>query len=469
LPGFLEVGYCLAAEAILSTGERPGAAMIRRLLVLVIRQSRSASQVPASSSFPSTAGSFDDSRKFAVNGADAPRSPATGMAGGSRTLSRPLISCKCAARLYHSALPPALPDDDWEVVAMKNSLGLRRFGRRFAAAAFVVTVLASAPAFAQDVLPQAWRLDPAQSSFVFTSVKKGNVVENSKFSSFFGEISKTGDAQVAIDLESVDTGVDLRNVRMRFLFFETYKFPVASIRAKVDPAKLAALSESGRVHTSLEVTLDLHGVQQKFAVPVTVTLIKDDLVSVASRAPVIVKVDTFGLLPGLEKLQEAVNVVIVPATTVSFDMVFRAEGGVPVVTAAVQTSGALESKGELTVDECTTRFDVLSKTRAIYFESGSARIDRQSDDLLDTVAEIARRCPTLRIEIAGHTDPDGGPNYNLRLSERRAKAVFDYLTGHEVPGDRLAARGYGDTQPVAGNGTPADKAKNRRIEFRVGA
>lgn len=83
-----------------------------------------------------------------------------------------------------------------------------------------------------------WTLDPTASVLTYQSVKKNTIVETNKIRNISGSLTTAGDAKVTFDLNSVDTGVDLRNVRMRFLFFETFKFPTAELTAKVDPRRL---------------------------------------------------------------------------------------------------------------------------------------------------------------------------------------------------------------------------------------
>jgi OOP family OmpA-OmpF porin len=110
--------------------------------------------------------------------------------------------------------------------------------------------------------------------------------------------------------------------------------------------------------------------------------------------------------------------------------------------------------------------DLLAKGK-IRFESGRATIDPDSAGLLDRLIETALRCPTVNIEIAGHTDTDGEDAFNQALSEKRAQAVSDYMVKAGLPADRFTATGYGSTQPVATNDTDEGKAQNRRIEFTV--
>jgi OOP family OmpA-OmpF porin len=110
--------------------------------------------------------------------------------------------------------------------------------------------------------------------------------------------------------------------------------------------------------------------------------------------------------------------------------------------------------------------DLLSKGK-IGFESGKADIVPDSAGLLDRLIETAMRCPTVDIEIGGHTDTDGEEASNQTLSEKRAQAVVDYLVRAGLPASRFIPVGYGSTQPRVGNETEDGKAQNRRIDFVV--
>ena len=94
-------------------------------------------------------------------------------------------------------------------------------------------------------------------------------------------------------------------------------------------------------------------------------------------------------------------------------------------------------------------------------------LEAKSKPTLDRLAQIANECPSFKISIEGHTDSEGIPERNNPLSERRAKAVVDYLTAAGVDGSRLSAIGYGADRPIADNETAEGRAKNRRIEFKV--
>ena len=116
---------------------------------------------------------------------------------------------------------------------------------------------------------------------------------------------------------------------------------------------------------------------------------------------------------------------------------------------------------------CQQLFSDLLGKATIRFETGRADIDRDSAGLLDRLIEIAFRCPSANIEIAGHTDAEGEEAANQTLSEKRAQAVVDHLVRAGLPADRFTAVGYGSAQPLASNETGDGRAQNRRIEFVV--
>ncbi|MCA1826163.1 MAG: OmpA family protein [Myxococcales bacterium] len=110
------------------------------------------------------------------------------------------------------------------------------------------------------------------------------------------------------------------------------------------------------------------------------------------------------------------------------------------------------------------RIDILDK---VYFATARARIEKRSDKLLDQVARVLREHPGLLVEVQGHTDDRGSAVTNTALSQARAEAVVGALIRRGVKADRLEARGYGPSQPVAPNKTRAGREKNRRVEFHV--
>ncbi|MEM7257948.1 MAG: OmpA family protein, partial [Pseudomonadota bacterium] len=337
----------------------------------------------------------------------------------------------------------------------------------------IVLMLSLSSISAANPFKGGWVLENDSSSLTFQTIKNGSKLETSGFASYQGEVDESGAASLRIQLDSVDTKVDLRNVRMRFLFFETFKYPEATVVAAIDPATISTLWEKKRLQVPVNFDLNLHGVTQPLQGQAIVTVLADNQVSVASVSPITIPTNLFDLDAGVQKLQEAANVTIVPMGSVSYNLVFNtgvshsqsAPEQIPVPATAQST--ALESQGEFSDTECVGRFEILSRTGSILFKSGSAELDSESDLILAAVADIVKRCPELKIIVAGHTDAAGSDEVNQWLSEQRARSVANYLVGAEVDADRVVSVGYGETRPVAPNDTAANRSKNRRIEFLV--
>ena len=104
----------------------------------------------------------------------------------------------------------------------------------------------------------------------------------------------------------------------------------------------------------------------------------------------------------------------------------------------------------------------------VHFETAKAVIKPESFGLLNDVASIIITNPDLgRVEVAGHTDSQGSDAYNLKLSQRRAESVVNYLIQGGVEPQRLMAQGYGESTPIDTNETTEGKARNRRVEFTI--
>ena len=101
----------------------------------------------------------------------------------------------------------------------------------------------------------------------------------------------------------------------------------------------------------------------------------------------------------------------------------------------------------------------------VQFETGSAALAAGSEGPLAEAARLLRGRPGLRVRVEGHTDDTGSAEGNRRLSERRARAVRDWLVASGVDASRLEAVGVGPAQPVASNATAEGRARNRRVEL----
>jgi outer membrane protein OmpA-like peptidoglycan-associated protein len=108
----------------------------------------------------------------------------------------------------------------------------------------------------------------------------------------------------------------------------------------------------------------------------------------------------------------------------------------------------------------------------VYFEFAKSDIKPESYGVLDGAAKTIKTVfagnPDVKIEVQGHTDSVGSDKYNLNLSNERAGSVKEYLViNHGIDPQRLLARGYGESSPVASNKTESGRQKNRRVEFVV--
>jgi OOP family OmpA-OmpF porin len=104
----------------------------------------------------------------------------------------------------------------------------------------------------------------------------------------------------------------------------------------------------------------------------------------------------------------------------------------------------------------------------VQFEYNSAKILEVSHSLLNEVADVIKKTPRIKkIQVEGHASSDGADEYNLKLSDRRAKAVRAYLITQGVSKDALVAKGFGETKPIADNNTEEGREKNRRVEFNI--
>ena len=112
--------------------------------------------------------------------------------------------------------------------------------------------------------------------------------------------------------------------------------------------------------------------------------------------------------------------------------------------------------------------DEIILTEDIFFESNQTTIRRQSDKLLDEIADTLIKHPEiLRVEVRGHTDFRGTLARNMLLGEQRAHAVRNALLRRSIDPERLIAKGYGPNEPAAPNTTVEGRKKNRRVEFRI--
>lgn len=105
----------------------------------------------------------------------------------------------------------------------------------------------------------------------------------------------------------------------------------------------------------------------------------------------------------------------------------------------------------------------------IEFDFNKATIRPESDSLMQEIISVIKENPHIKkIAIEGHTSSEGSDSYNLKLSDKRAKAVMDYLVKKgELPKEMFSAKGFGEKKPIADESTEDGKEKNRRVEFNI--
>jgi OOP family OmpA-OmpF porin len=147
---------------------------------------------------------------------------------------------------------------------------------------------------------------------------------------------------------------------------------------------------------------------------------------------------------------------------------YAAQERAAVIAAAVPGVSSVDNQvaviGE--AGTCQKRVDEYLADRRVTFKAGRAELSPASLPVLAMIAGIARGCGAS-FEVATHTDAHGDAEINRKLSQRRAEVVVRYLVQSGVRPEQLRAAGYGETQPIADNGSEAGRAENRRVEFRI--
>lgn len=172
-------------------------------------------------------------------------------------------------------------------------------------------------------LAGSWTLDSGESHLAFVSVKAGQVAEAHSFPGLSGSVSEAGQAELSIDLASVDTAIDIRNERMRDMLFKVADFPTATVTTTLDPAAFGALQAGDTLVQPVTATLDLHGTTGEVTTDLTVTRVGANKVRVQTIAPMIVSADSYGLGEGVEALRQVANLdSITGSVPVTFSLTF---------------------------------------------------------------------------------------------------------------------------------------------------
>ena len=169
-----------------------------------------------------------------------------------------------------------------------------------------------------------WQLDSAASSVHFVSIKNEAIAESHHFKKLDGSISDAGEATLNIGLASVETGIEIRDQRMREMLFEVAQFPRANISMQIDAALLKDLSNNSPQSLSLPLQLDVHGKTTQLNAELLTFVDADGCLHVLSEQPLLVNASDFALVDGINSLREVAGLgSIVTVVPVSVHLQFR--------------------------------------------------------------------------------------------------------------------------------------------------
>ena len=169
-----------------------------------------------------------------------------------------------------------------------------------------------------------WTIDNDQSRVAFVSTKAGNVAEVHRFGALTGSLEADGAFTVDIALDSVDTGIEIRDQRMRELLFQTERYPRARLTAQLDMDQLKRIGPGEQGTISAEAALNLHGQRATLTINAAVAHLEDGSLLVSSEEPLVVTASQFELLAGVERLREIAGLPsISPAVPVTFRLTLR--------------------------------------------------------------------------------------------------------------------------------------------------
>lgn len=153
-----------------------------------------------------------------------------------------------------------------------------------------------------------WYLDGESSRLSFISTKNPNISEVQRFLVLHGKVDPKGLAQVQVELESVNSGVPLRDERMRKELFEIQTFPEALITTQIDLRPINDLAPGAQLELRLPLTVDLHGKQHTYNAELLATRLDDRRFQVVTLEPLVINAEDFDLAPGLERLRKLADV-----------------------------------------------------------------------------------------------------------------------------------------------------------------
>lgn len=190
----------------------------------------------------------------------------------------------------------------------------------------LVLLLISPSVFAQinlgNTQAKSWVLNKQASHLSFVTTKNASKTEVQSFQKVNGEIKKNV-ATLTVDLNSVSTGIEIRNERLKDLFFETKLFPQAMVSIKLANSSIQNMKVGDVKDIELEAELNIHGVKQKSAVNVQVVFLDSNTLLINSSKSLIINLQNFELLKGVNLLREIAHLKSInSAVPVTFNLMF---------------------------------------------------------------------------------------------------------------------------------------------------
>ncbi|MBF6038641.1 YceI family protein [Pseudomonas sp. P154a] len=152
-----------------------------------------------------------------------------------------------------------------------------------------------------------WYLDGESSRLSFISTKNANLSEVQRFLVLHGKVDAKGLAEVEVELESVNSGIPLRDERMRKELFEIQTYPEALITAQIDLRPINDLAPGAQLELRLPLTVNLHGKQHQYNAELLATRLDDRRFQVVTLEPLVINAEDFDLAPGLETLRKVAD------------------------------------------------------------------------------------------------------------------------------------------------------------------
>ncbi len=164
--------------------------------------------------------------------------------------------------------------------------------------AFSSALLVSSTAIAD------WQLNNAESDFSFSSIKKDKVIETHRFQHFSSSINDQGEAKLTLDLTSIDSGIEIRDQRMKDLLFETSKYSTSTFLAQLDMKHLGSQKIGDVTRQKVTGVLNLHGIEKEVSADVNIIKLSDSKMIVSSLSPISIQASDFSLDGGITTLKD---------------------------------------------------------------------------------------------------------------------------------------------------------------------